>query len=810
MGALPRQGENSSNVCPKTGHVIPPQPHTRWLVWLYALSGVSALVWFLVRVIPKPSRATYPCQRLAFPMATSFLLWVAGLAGTIFAFRKAGAYLRQARYTVAGLCLAGALAIACWALSLPGESVSAAWSPSDPPNTPMGTAKGINPGRVVWVHEPAATNWDGSSNYWWNDVNTDQAVVDAMVANAIHRLSGASTDAAAWDALFRHFNQTHGRGDTGYQAGEGIAIKINMNVAGDYNLTNEPIVSPQVVRALVWQLVEQASVTESAICIYDASRRINDAVYNPTHAEFPQVRFIDTNGGRTGRTQVTRAAANPVHYGDTSVSYSGSTYLPACVVNASYLINLALLRGHSLAGVTLCAKNHFGSVYRGGSWSPSHIHDSIDRNQQMATANSLVDLMGHEHLDGKALLFMIDALYAAVNQGASRPSRWRMSPFDNDWTSSIFVSQDGVAMDSVAVDFCRTEPTLSGQVTGNGVDNYLHEAALAHDPPSGAVYDPEGDGTPLASLGVHEHWNNAQDMQYSRDLGTGNGIELVRISGVGGFRRGDANADGEVNISDAIMTLLHLFAGEDRLTCLSSADANDSGSVDIADAVYTLSYLFVGGPPPADPFSVCGPDPTPDDLTCESYAPCGAPVTPAGKTVKLVTTESPATILIPGDGALGLDWTQSTFDDAGWLDGVAAVGYDENDTYQSHITTDLMAQMNGVNTTAYIRIPFTLAEELAVNRLTLPVKYDDGFVVYLNGVRVADRNAPADLSWASAATGQNGDDLAVFFEPVDITDSKDLLTVGPNVLALHGLNASLTSSDFLIAVELEARVPEDE
>jgi parallel beta-helix repeat protein len=58
-------------------------------------------------------------------------------------------------------------------------------------------------------------------------------------------------------------------------------------------------------------------------------------------------------------------------------------------------------------------------------------------------------------------------------------------------------------------------------------ENYLHEAAMADNPPSGTIYDPEGDGTPLTSLGVHEHWNNAVEKKYSRNLGTGDGIELV-------------------------------------------------------------------------------------------------------------------------------------------------------------------------------------------------------------------------------------------------------------------------------------------
>ncbi|MBA7690037.1 hypothetical protein ES703_98557 [subsurface metagenome] len=86
-----------------------------------------------------------------------------------------------------------------------------------------------------------------------------------------------------------------------------------------------------------------------------------------------------------------------------------------------------------------------------------------------------------------------------------------------------------MAIDSVGLDFLRHENKLNQDmvdVSGNP-DNYMHEAALADNPPSGTFYDPEGDGTRLASLGVHEHWNNPTDKQYSRNLGTGNGIELV-------------------------------------------------------------------------------------------------------------------------------------------------------------------------------------------------------------------------------------------------------------------------------------------
>jgi hypothetical protein len=143
----------------------------------------------------------------------------------------------------------------------------------------------------------------------------------------------------------------------------------------------------------------------------------------------------------------------------------------------------------------------------------------------MDTYNCLVNLNGHKHLGGKTLLYMIDGLYPASNQ-SNDVIRWQS--FGDDWCSSLFASQDPVAIDSVALDFLRNEPRNT-DVTGHP-ENYLHEAALAGNPPSGTVYDPEGDGVRLASLGVHEHWNNAVDKQYSRNLGTGDGIELVIAS----------------------------------------------------------------------------------------------------------------------------------------------------------------------------------------------------------------------------------------------------------------------------------------
>lgn len=91
------------------------------------------------------------------------------------------------------------------------------------------------------------------------------------------------------------------------------------------------------------------------------------------------------------------------------------------------------------------------------------------------------------------------------------------------------------------------------------------------------------------------------------------------------FHRGDANGDGEIEISDAILILSFLFLGGTAPGCLDAADAQDNGVLEITDGVKILGYLFLGGPPPelpGPPPLPCGVDPTADELDCASYPSC--------------------------------------------------------------------------------------------------------------------------------------------------------------------------------------------
>jgi hypothetical protein len=175
----------------------------------------------------------------------------------------------------------------------------------------------------------------------------------------------------------------------------------------------------------------------------------------------------------------------------------------------------------------------------------------------------------------------------------------------------------------------------------------------------------------------------------------------------------------------------------------------------------------------------------------------------------LIGTDTPTKYLVPANGNLGLTWTGLVFDETGWSPGTTLIGYESPGTtgYENVFTTDVRSVMYTIRGTIYIRIPFTVTDPAAILKLTLRIKYDDGYVAYLNGKRVASRNAPTTPAWNSNATASHSDSLALAFEDVDITANIPDLLAGANILAVHGLNQTPSNSDFLIGVELRAELP---
>ncbi|MDZ4778889.1 MAG: lamin tail domain-containing protein, partial [Planctomycetia bacterium] len=136
----------------------------------------------------------------------------------------------------------------------------------------------------------------------------------------------------------------------------------------------------------------------------------------------------------------------------------------------------------------------------------------------------------------------------------------------------------------------------------------------------------------------------------------------------------------------------------------------------------------------------------------------------------------------------------------GWNTTTTAIPFD----FDPLIETDIQAAMHNVRAGAYLRMPFNASSVSSVQALNLRMKYDDGFVAYLNGVKVAERNAPASPTFSSNATVSRADQQAVVFETIDISNFRQHLINGGNVLAIHGLNVSAGETDFFIEAQLDS------
>lgn len=271
-------------------------------------------------------------------------------------------------------------------------------------------------------------------------------------------------------------------------------------------------------------------------------------------------------------------------------------------------------------------------------------------------------------------------------------------------------------------------------------------------------------------------------------------LTFVAGGGYALFWADDSKEPGHVPFRLSSATgVIRLVDGQEREidTVLYGPQTTDVSHGRMPDCAGELAFLSLPTPGMANPIS-------PDALTINRV---------------LVDEAADKRVLVP-TGPVGDEWKGGDpFDDSAWsacTGGPGGVGFERGSGYEALITLDTEAQMYGTgkNTTCYIRIPFTTdAGTLAtVTALTLKMRCDDGFVAYLNGREVARANFTGTPAWNSHADGAiDGDSsLQDFDAVVDITAYKGDVKAGTNTLAIHAMNNSLTSSDFLISAALDA------
>lgn len=191
---------------------------------------------------------------------------------------------------------------------------------------------------------------------------------------------------------------------------------------------------------------------------------------------------------------------------------------------------------------------------------------------------------------------------------------------------------------------------------------------------------------------------------------------------------------------------------------------------------------------------------------------------PGGSVSQLIGAETPLKYRVPVDASEDVGganpWNELAFNDGAWADAAMGVGFattTASDPFDLYIGTggDIQTPLFNQNETVYLRVPFQIDDPATVDGLLFSARYDDGFAIYINGSPVlAAANAPTDGVWdfAAGAGASHSDTLAIALEPFTVDLSQVNLVSGENILAVHGLNRGISSSDFLFDCELSAQI----
>jgi hypothetical protein len=480
----------------------------------FLLIGLSSSVWLILRSGTKPSRIAYPCQQTAAANSLfllSFLIW---LIASSFWYQKIRATFKAKRIFF--------ITISTYFI-LVGAGSTIEYRGLDYLNhAPLGLGT-LPLHKVVRVHSSKVTNWDFSSDNYYDYI--DQTEVYKMLDRGVRELSGRSTSQSAWQMIM-----------AGYKPGEKVAIKVNNNNADDADwgyLNTEP----QIINAVISGLTS-IGVPENDISVYDVTRNVivrqRDGVLN-TH---PDVNFVDSNNVIWDSTPIT----GPF----------GEVRLPTVLTQAQHLINVHLMKMHTMATITGAMKNHFGSTS-----SPSSLHISM--------IDSLSVLNGNAHIKDKTRLIINEALFGSTSQSSKPEEFSNLELFPERSPNSIFLAFDPVAMDSVMYDYFYYD--RDGNIEA---DTFLHVAADN-------------------GLGLHEHGTLTEGNFTPKDLDYQNiGFSSISLD-LGHF---DLNVDEMIDVVDVQLYVNVVLGLESDPEIVGRADVNGDGQRDSQDLQDIVNRLL--------------------------------------------------------------------------------------------------------------------------------------------------------------------------------------------------------------------------
>ncbi len=313
--------------------------------------------------------------------------------------------LRRSATLAAGAILADLLA-ACGSAPTPTPEPAAApaapptetpWPTAEPTAvpTPMPTVR-PRPEAIKWYPDVPSTVVRTRHPGAWDGDKLLPEVARRMLDASITALTGLTDVKAAWASLFR--------------PDERIAIKVNA-FQNSLIWTNVPLVSA------VTDSLQEAGIPAEQIVLYDAGGWELKAAGFTVNEGGPGVQCIGVDSRTTGGWKTTTA---PVRFGDV-------------LLGCDALINMPILKSHSMSGITFALKNHYGSVSNPGSLHPM-------------LARTISQLNALPPIKDRSRLIIGDMLKMCLKEAGSWPY-WRETTLGD----TIVVSYDPVAVDTLAL-----------------------------------------------------------------------------------------------------------------------------------------------------------------------------------------------------------------------------------------------------------------------------------------------------------------------------------------------------------------------
>jgi uncharacterized protein (DUF362 family) len=527
----------------------------RWVIGSTLLSGLFALLWLVLRSGTKPSRLAYPCQQAAFATAAASF-GVPLVAGLLALRTRLIGGLATTRGKVAtGSCLALAFVVLAFATSQPGRLTDPLAPPADyhPDVFVVNNARGIEPGRYAGVDD--LTTLMGVSGFkWYASADTTvtsgpDGMIDAgdvvlIKVNAQWAERGGTNTDVIRGIIRRVVEHPDGFvgevvvADNGQNSGNLNRIESNAeeHTQSVQDVVNDFADEGWTVSTFLWDTIRTLGVDEYADADM-SSGYVVSADYDPeTDVKISYPKFQTAPG--------------------TLISYKYGVWSPASQTydpDRLVVINVPVLKTHSIYGITAAVKNHMGLITTAMS---TDCHHGVARG-------GLGSVLAEVRLPD---LTILDAIYVLARPGYG-PAAYYEHVNRRD---QLLASTDPIALDMWAV-----KNVIIPQIIDNGYDY-----ASYHN-----TQDPDNlDST------FRLYLDRSMNELLLAGIDTTNDLDAINLHAW----YGDVDRDGDVDTLD-YADLAWCLTGPDDLTdpTCTASDHQQDNHVDLADAA-AFQQMFTG------------------------------------------------------------------------------------------------------------------------------------------------------------------------------------------------------------------------